>query len=61
MSEPNTNWTAKRAESPFGPVVQVTLMDGATVYLHPDIAREFGKQLRTASDQCEAGQSTLIG
>ena len=34
--------------------VRATLMDGAVVYLHPDIALQFGRQLSEAAIACYA-------
>lgn len=32
--------------------VRVVLLDGAVIYLHPDIADSFGEQLREAARRC---------
>ena len=47
------DWTARCVQTPLGLEVEVTLTDGALLYLHKDIAREFGNQLRGACDEIE--------
>jgi hypothetical protein len=48
----NEEWTAKHVVISGRNEVRVVLLDGAVVYLHPDIADRLGAQLRKAAKQC---------
>jgi len=47
------NWSARCVRTPLGFEVEVILTDGARIYLHKEIAREFGNQLRGAADEID--------